>query len=99
MPNTKPPYPREFRTEAVRLAVRGEQSVSQTARDLGVSLQTLRKWIKQAQLDTGARSDGLTTEERDELRRLRRENRILQEEREILKKAAAFFATETSSRR
>ncbi len=70
MPNTKPPYPREFRTEAVRLAVRGEQSVSQTARDLGVSLQTLRKWIKQAQLDTGARSDGLTTEERDELRRL-----------------------------
>ncbi len=99
MPNTKPPYPREFRTEAVRLAVRGEQSVSQTARDLGVSLETLRKWIKQAQLDTGARSDGLTTEERDELRRLRRENRILQEEREILKKAAAFFATETSSRR
>jgi len=99
MPNTKPPYPREFRTEAVRLAVRGEQSVSQTARDLGVSLETLRKWIKQAQLDTGARSDGLTTEERDELRRLRRENRILQEEREILKKAAAFFATETNSRR
>jgi transposase len=60
---------------------------------------TLRLWLKQADLDTGKRSDGLTTEEHEELRRLRRENRILREEREILKKAAAFFAQESDSTR
>lgn len=66
--------------------------------DLGVSYEALRQWIKQADLDEGKRTDGLTTEERAELRALRRENRILQEEREILKKAAAFFAQQDAPR-
>ena len=99
MPNHKSWYAPEFKAEAVRLATSGNRSITQTAKDLGVSLETLRKWIKQAQLDAGERHDGLTTEEREELRRLRREVRILQEEREILKKATAFFAKETDSRR
>jgi transposase len=67
------------------------------ARDLGVNPETLRLWVKQADIDAGRRA-GLTTEERQELGRLRRENRILREEREILKKAAAFFAQESATR-
>jgi transposase len=63
------------------------------ARELGMSGETLRLWLKQADLDEGKRSDGLATDEQEELRRLRRENRILREEREILKKAAAFFGS------
>lgn len=59
--------------------------------------QAIRQWVRQADLDDGRRRDGLTTEERDELNRLRRENRTLREEREILKKAAAWFARETTS--
>ena len=98
MPKTKPPYPWEFRAEAVRLARSKQQPVAQTARDLGVSYETLRHWIKQAELDQGLRTDGLTSAEREELTRLRRENRVLKEEREILKKAAAFFATECATR-
>ena len=88
MGKTRPPYPPEFRAEAVRLVRQSGKSVPQIARDLGVSDQSLRNWVRQADLDTGLRSDGLTTEEREELRRLRRENRVLQEEREILKKVA-----------
>ena len=61
--------------------------------------ETLRRWLKQADLDEGKRSDGLRSDEQEEVRRLRRENRILREEREILKKAAAFFAQETNSLR
>ena len=98
MGKTRPPYPPEFRAEAVRLVRQSGKSVPRIARDLGVSDQSLRNWVRQADLDTGVRADGLTTEEREELRRLRRENRILQEEREILKKAAAFFAKETGSK-
>src|SRR5947209_2141341 len=90
-----PRYTAEFKTDAVRLAGSGEQSVAQTARNLGVAIDTLHAWIKQAQLDAGTRHDGLTTEEKEELARLRREVRTLREEREILKKAAAFFAKET----
>ena len=93
MPKT-PPYPEEFRREAVRLLRRGDRSVPELARDLGCSPQSLRNWSKQLDLDEGRRSDGLTSEERDELRRLRREVRTLTEEREILKKAAAFFAAQ-----
>jgi transposase len=95
---SKPPYPREFRAEAVRLARTGQQSIAQIARDLGVSYEALRTWIKRADLDEGRRSDGLTSAERDELARLRRQVRVLQEEREILKKAAAFFAQESAIR-
>lgn len=97
MPPTKPPYPPEFRREAVQLARSAERSIAQVARDLGVSDQTLRNWIKQADVDAGRR-EGLTSEEREELRRLRRENRTLLQEREILKKAAAFFARESEGR-
>jgi len=97
MPPTKPPYPPEFRREAVQLACSTEHSIAQVARDLGVADQTLRNWIKQADVDAGRR-EGLTSEEREELRRLRRENRTLLQEREILKKAAAFFARESEGR-
>lgn len=93
MSRTKPVYPPEFKVEAVQLVHQGERSLARIASDLGMSEQTLRNWVKQIAIDTGVRA-GLTTEERDELRRLRRENRILKEEREILKKAAAFFAKE-----
>ena len=99
MPRTRPPYPPEFRAEAVRLARSAEQPLARTARDLGVSLETLRAWVKQADLGSGQRTDGLTTSEREELTRLRRENRTLRMEREILKKAAVFFATETDETR
>ncbi len=95
MGRTRPAYPREFREEAVRLVRESGKSIGQVAKDLGVADQSLRNGVRQTDLDTGRRTDGLTTEEREELRRLRRENRILREEREILKKAAAFFAKET----
>lgn len=97
MPRSKPPYPPEFRREAVELARTSGKPVAQVARDLGVSGQTLHTWIKQADVDAGKR-EGLSTEEREELRRLRRENRTLVQEREILKKAAAFFARESEGR-
>jgi len=70
----------------VRLVRESGKSIGQIAKDLGIADQSLRNWVRQADLDTGRRTDGLTTEERDELRRLRRENRVLREEREILKK-------------
>ena len=98
MPGTRPPYPLEFRAEAVRLVRESGKSISQVARDLGVSTESLRNWIRQHEIDCGQR-EGLTTSEREELQRLRRENRILREEREILKKAAAFFAQETTKTR
>ena len=98
MPRTRPPYPPEFRAEAVRLIRSSGKPLSQISNDLGDSEQSLRVWIKQADLDEGRRDDGLTTSELEELRRLRRENRVLREEREILKKAAAFFAREIDQR-
>ena len=91
-------YPEEFKAEAVQLARSSpDRSIRQLAYELGIADQTLRNWIKQAEIDRGER-EGLSTEEREELRRLRRENRILREEREILKKAAAFFAKEDGTR-
>jgi transposase len=98
VPNPRPPYPLEFRAEAVRLVRSTNKLIRDVAQDLGVSEQALRNWVRQADLDDGQRSDGLTTSELEELRRLRRENRVLREEREILKKAAAFFARETDQR-
>jgi transposase len=95
MPRTRPAYPPEFRREAVELVRSSGRSLPQIAVELGVSPQSLRNWVKQVQLDSGERRDGLTSDEREELRRLRRENKRLEQEREILKKAAAFFARET----
>jgi transposase len=97
VPRTRPAFPPEFRREAVKLMRDSDKPVSQLAKDLGVSEQTLRKWRHQAQVDRGE-LEGLTSEQLEELRRLRRENRTLQMEREILKKAAAFFARESEGR-
>jgi transposase len=94
VPKTRPPFPPEFRGEAVKLMRDSDMPLSQLSKDLGVSEQTLRTWRRQAQVDRGE-LDGLTNEQLEELRRLRRENRTLQMEREVLKKAAAFFARES----
>jgi transposase len=92
-----PSYSQEFRRRAVELLGSSGKSVPVLVRELGVSPQTLRNWTRQTEVDQG-RQEGLTSDERDELRRLRRENRVLKEEREILKKAAAFFAREGETR-
>ena len=97
MPRGRRSYPAEFKAEAVQLVRRGDLKKSQVAKDLGVTVETLTKWVKQDEIDHGQQA-GLSTEDREELRRLRKENRILREEREILKKAAAFFASETNGR-
>jgi transposase len=99
VPRTRPPYPPEFRAEAVRLARSTGKTPQQVADDLGVSRQSVANWLRQADLDDGRRDDGLTSSEQEELRTLRRKVRVLEEEREILKKAAAFFARETDQRR
>jgi transposase len=96
MPKTKPPYPPEFRQEAVRLVRSSGRPVREIAADLDVSEQTLRNWMFADQVDAGER-EGLTTDERAELVRLRRQVKVLEQEREILKKAAAWFAKETGS--
>jgi transposase len=94
---THPPYPAAFKAEAVRLVRSSDQPLRTTAQELGVSVEALRLWVKQAAIDAAERH-GLTSEERAELGRLRRENRILREEREILRKAATFFAKESATR-
>ena len=86
-------YPPKFRRQAIELVRPDERPVTQIASDLGVSDQTLRNWLRQADIDEGRR-DGLTTEERAAMIRLRRANRVLEMENEILKRAAAFFARE-----
>lgn len=95
VPRTRPPYPEQFRREAVALVRREGRSIRDVADSLGVSQQTLRMWVKQTQLDAGERSDGLSSVEREELRELRKRVRRLEQEREILKQATAFFASET----
>ena len=94
MPRTKPAYPPEFKAEAVRLVASSDRSLSRLAKDLGVADQTLRNWVRHAEIDDGVH-DALAPSEREELHQLRREVRTLRQEREILKKAAAFFAKES----
>ncbi len=96
MSNTRPPYAAEFRDQMVEL-VRSGRSPEELAREFEPSAQAIRNWVGRADRDEGRRADGLTSAERDELRRLRRENRRLRQEREILAKAAAWFARETGS--
>lgn len=86
----------EFKEGAVRLILDEEKGISETARNLDVSESLLRGWVKQAKADRSGGKTGLTTEERAELARLRRENKVLKMERDILKKAAAFFAKENA---
>ena len=95
MPRTRRPYPAEYRDRIIEL-VRSGRSPESVAREFEPSAQTIRNWLFQSGVDDGE-LDGVTTDEREELRRLRRENRRLREEREILKKAAAWFAQETES--
>jgi transposase len=96
MPKSKPPYPPEFRRRMVELVRAGRQP-EELAEKFEPSAQSIRNWVVQADRDDGRRADGLTSTERDELRRLQRENKTLREERDILKKAAAWFARETNS--
>ncbi len=96
MPKSKPPYTPEFRRRMVELVRAGRQP-EELAEKFEPSAQSIRNWVVQANRDEGRRADGLTSTERDELRRLQRENKTLREERDILKKAAAWFARETNS--
>ena len=89
-------YPVEFREQILALH-RAGRSVSSLAKEFELAFQTVQNWVKQSDLDAGHRSDGLTTVEREELTKLRRENKQLKLEREILSKAAAWFARETNS--
>ena len=88
------PHPPEFGQRAVELARLKDKPVAQIAVDLGISDSCLRGWMKQADLDEGRRADGLSTAEREELVKLRRELRVAKLENEILKRAAAYFAAE-----
>lgn len=96
MPRSHPPYPLEFRNQMIDL-IRAGRTPEELAQEFEPTAQTIRNCVAQADRDNGQRHDGLTTAEREELRTLRRENRRLREEREILAKAAAWFAQETHS--
>ncbi len=96
MPRTRPAYPPEFRQQMVQL-VKAGRTPEELSREFEPTAQTIHNWVKQSDLDGGVRSDGLTSLEREELRRLRRENKQLKVEREILSKAAAWFARETDA--
>ena len=94
MPKSRPPYPLEFRREAVELVRVSGRPFREIAKDLGVADQTLRNWVDRAEVDAG-RAAGLSSDEKAELRELRRRVRTLEMERDVLKKAAAFFARES----
>ena len=96
MRNSRPPYPPEFRQQMVDL-VRAGRTPEELSREFEPTAQSIWNWVRQAERDQGVRVDGLKTDEKEELRRLRRENKVLREEKEILKKAAAWFAEETGS--
>jgi transposase len=98
MPGSHKPYPEEFKRKLVAL-VREGRTPEELGRQFEPSAQAIRNWVEQAERESGARQDGLTASERDELQRLRRENERLREEREILKKAAAWFAQESNAAR
>jgi transposase len=93
-PRSRRSFSKEFKVEVVELVRQPGNTVGAVARDLDLTETAVREWVKQADIDDGRR-DGLTSSERDELARLRRENRVLREERDILKRAMAFFARET----
>lgn len=96
MPRTHPRYPDEYRQQILELA-RAGRSPDELAKEFEPTAQTIRNWIKQSELDHGQRQDGLTSEEKAELTRLRKEIKQLRLEREILKKAAAWFAQESET--
>ena len=96
MPKSRPPYPAQFRQQMIEL-VRAGRLPEELAKEFEPSAQTIRNWLTQAERDEGRRHDGPSSAEREELQRLRRENRQLKLEREILAKAAAWFARETDS--
>ena len=95
MGKTRPPYPAEFRREALSLMRSGARTPSELAGELGCTEQTLRNWLRQDEADRGERADVLTSDERARLRELEREIKVLRQEREILKRAAAFFIRES----
>ena len=96
MPKSRPPYPEEFRQQILEL-VRAGRNPEELAKEFEPTAQTIRNWIKQAERDAGQRQDGLSRDEKAELARLRKENKQLRLEREILSKAAAWFARETDA--
>ena len=95
MSRGRAPYPQEFREQIIELYKAG-RSIPELARQFEPSDQTIRNWIKQHEIDAGKRQDGIQSAQKEELRQLRKENRKLRQEREILKKAAAWFAQETN---
>ena len=93
-PRPRRAFTEEFKADIVERCLKGDRSVNQVAQDFDLTVSAVRGWVKQAEIDAGAR-EGLTTEEKDELSRLRRENRRLREDVDILKRATAFLAKET----
>jgi transposase len=93
-PRPRRSFPTEYKAEVVELVRTSGKTVAEVARDLDLTETAVRVWVRQAEIDDGQRA-GLTTSEREELARLRKENRVLREERDILKRATAFFARET----
>lgn len=98
MPKSRPPYPAEYRAELVRLVREEGRSPSDLAREFEPSAQSITNWVAQAEIDKGQRP-GLTTDEKAELKRLRSENRVLRMEKDLLEKAAAFFAAKNTPTR
>lgn len=94
-PRARRSFTPEFKAEIVELCQRGDRTVRQVSQDFDLTETAVREWVRQAEIDTGTRSDGLTSDERAELAQLRRENRRLREDVDILKRATAFFAKET----